>query len=116
MAENKRTLGGEKEHMAGAFLEKKGHRILEYNFRTRMAEADLVTMDGDTLVFVEVKYRRDLSEGHPLEAVHAAKQRRVRLAALYYLEDHNLSPDTTAVRFDVIGILGDEITHVENAF
>ena len=116
MAENKRAVGGRKEKLAGDYLTEKGHEILEYNFRTRMAEADLVTRDGDTLVFVEVKYRRDAAEGHPLEAVTPAKQRKVRMAALYYLEDHDLNPDDTLIRFDVVGILGDEIIHIENAF
>ena len=116
MPGNKREIGSEKERIAGAWLEKKGHRILEYNFRTRMAEADVISLDGDTYVFTEVKYRRTLMQGHPLEAVTAAKQRRIRMAALFYLEDHDLSPDTTPVRFDVIAILGNELTHIENAF
>ena len=116
MRENRRELGGQKERAAGAYLEGKGHVILAYNYRTRMAEADVVSKDGDTYVFTEVKYRADSRQGHPLEAVTPAKQRRVRMAALYYLEDHGLSPDLTPVRFDVIGILGDSLTHVENAF
>ena len=101
MRENRRELGGRKERTAGAYLEEKGHVILAYNYRTRMAEADVVSKDGDTYVFTEVT---------------PAKQHKVRMAALYYLEDRNLSPDLTPVRFDVIGILGDSLTHVENAF
>ena len=116
MPKNKRALGGEKEQLAGAFLEAKGHRILEYNYRTRMAEADVISMDGDTYVFTEVKYRRDAASGHPLEAVNRAKQKKVRMAALYYLEDHDLIPDLTNIRFDVIAILDEELTHIENAF
>ena len=116
MGMNKRSVGGEKERIAGRYLEQKGFRILEFNYRTRMAEIDIVARDGDSFVFVEVKYRKDISDGHPLEAVNARKQRRIRMAALYYLEDHDLSPDLTAVRFDVIGILGDEITHIVSAF
>ena len=116
MPENRRTVGSDKERMAGSWLEAHGHKILQYNFRTRMAEADIVSLDQDTYVFTEVKYRQNAAEGHPLEAVTAAKQKKVRMAALYYLEDHNLSPDTTSIRFDVIGILGNELTHIENAF
>ncbi len=116
MPDNKRELGSEKERMAGAYLEQKGHQILEYNYRTRMAEADVISLDGDTYVFTEVKYRRDGSQGHPLEAVTKGKQRKVRMAALYYLEDHELVPDMTNIRFDVIAVLGEEVTHVENAF
>ncbi len=116
MPKNRRSIGSDKEKAAGVYLEQKGHRILHYNYRTRMAEADLVSLDGETYVFTEVKYRSDASQGHPLEAVTKAKQRRIRMAALFYLEDHDLSPDTTPVRFDVIAILGNELTHIENAF
>ena len=63
MPGNKREIGSEKERIAGAWLEKKGHRILEYNFRTRMAEADVISLDGDTYVFTEVKYRRTPDAG-----------------------------------------------------
>ena len=116
MGMNKRAVGSEKERIAGEYLEREGMLPLEYNYRTRMSEIDIVARDGDSLVFVEVKYRKDLSDGHPLEAVNAEKQRRIRMAAMYYLEDHDLSPDHTALRFDVIGILGDEITYIKNAF
>ncbi len=114
--QNKRQLGGRKEHMAGSFLEEKGYVVLEYNYHTRSAEIDLICKDGSTYVFVEVKYRKDCKEGHPLEAVTAAKQRRIRQAALYFLMERNLSPDLTEIRFDVVGILDDELTHVPGAF
>ena len=113
---NKRTLGGRKEQLAGTFLEEKGYTVLEYNYRTRAAEIDLVCRDGNTFIFVEVKYRKDLSEGHPLEAVTAYKQGRIRRAALYYLMERDLDPEQTELRFDVVGILEDEVIHVENAF
>ena len=114
--QNKRQLGGRKEQMAGSFLEEKGLVVLEYNYRTRMAEIDLICKDGNTYVFVEVKYRRDDTEGHPLEAVTPAKQRKIRQAALYFLMERNLSPDMADIRFDVVAILDDELTHVEGAF
>ncbi len=116
MPENKRAVGGEKERQAGRYLEEQGYVILEYNYRTRMAEADLVCRDGDTYVFVEVKYRKSRAYGHPLEAVNRAKQNRIHMAALYYLEDHGLIPSLTPVRFDVIGILGGEMTLIKDAF
>ena len=72
--------------------------------------------DGNTYVFVEVKYRLSAGSGHPLEAVTYAKQRKVSAAALYYMSIHKLAPDAVSIRFDVIGIEGSEITHLENAF
>jgi len=114
--QSKRTTGGFREKQAGEFLEQKGYAVLEYNYRTRMAEVDLICKDKDTFVFVEVKYRSNADEGHPFEAVTPAKQRKLRLAALLYLEDRGLIPDLTPIRFDVVGILEDELLHLENAF
>ena len=75
------------------YLAEQGLKITDRNFRCRTGEIDLVARDGEYVVFVEVKYRKDCKEGHPLEAVTAAKQRRIRQAALYFLMERNLSPD-----------------------
>ena len=113
---NTREIGTRYEKEAAEFLEKKGYKILEMNFRGRNAEADIIAKDGNTYVFVEVKYRLSAGSGHPLEAVTYAKQRKVSAAALYYMSIHKLAPDAVSIRFDVIGIEGSEITHLENAF
>ena len=113
---NTREVGTKYEGIAAEYLEKKGYVILERNFRGRAAEADIVAKDGDTYVFVEVKYRASTVSGNPLEAVTFAKQKKVSAAALYYMGIHKLVPDATSIRFDVIGITGEEITHIENAF
>ena len=113
---NTRAIGTKYEGIAADYLEKKGYTILERNFRGRAAEADIVAKDGDTYVFVEVKYRASTASGNPLEAVTFAKQKKVSAAALYYMGIHKLVPDATSIRFDVIGIMGEEITHIENAF
>ncbi len=116
LKENKRQLGSSKEEEAAKYLYDKGYAIIKMNFRTRSSEIDIIAKDKDTYVFVEVKYRKDESCGDPLEAVTPAKQRRIRMAALYFLEDMNLIPDYTDIRFDVIGITGNRIDHIENAF
>ena len=54
---NKRLIGSEREEQAAAFLRARGMEILVHSFRCRLGEIDLVARDGDTLVFVEVKYR-----------------------------------------------------------
>lgn len=113
---NKRAVGRDYEAKAADFLRKKGYFIVETNFNTRQAEIDIVARDKSAIVFVEVKYRKNDSEGHPLEAVDLNKQRKICRAALCYMNYNKISPDNTPVRFDVIGILGDKITHVENAF
>ncbi len=110
-----KKIGFAYEKMAAEYLEKKGCRILEQNFYTKVGEIDLIVRDGAYLVFVEVKYRSDQRGGHPLEAVDARKQKRIKRAAYVYLMRHGY-PENTPCRFDVVGILRDEIMHVENAF
>lgn len=56
--ENKRETGTRKEEAGGDFLTRRGVKILERNFRCRQGEIDLIGMDGQYLVFVEVKYRK----------------------------------------------------------
>ncbi len=112
---SRRSLGEGYEQTAAEFLKREGYEILERNFRYRQGEIDLIARDGGYLVFIEVKYRRDLQSGHPLEAVGTYKQRRIARAAVYYCHSHGIS-DSQACRFDVISILGNEIEHVKNAF
>ena len=112
---NFRTEGSRYEHMAGAWLESHGFRILEYNFRCRSGEIDLIARKADTLVFVEVKHRTGRKAGSPLEAVDHRKQRTIcRCADVYRLMKG--IPGDACCRFDVVGIDGEKILHVENAF
>ena len=75
---------------------------------------DIVARDKEYLVFVEVKYRKTAKKGYPLEAVSMQKQKRISKTALYYMAERGLN--YLPVRFDVIGILGDDIEHIQNAF
>jgi putative endonuclease len=113
--ENKRQVGSRYEQVAAAFLEKRGWTVLEKNYRCRRGEIDLICRDGRYLVFVEVKYRKDAHFGLPGEAVDWRKQQKIRKAASYYLYSHKL-PEDTSCRFDVVGILGEQIDVIENAF
>src|SRR5437879_12187458 len=75
------VLGAEGERVASRFLEARGYRILERNYRTRRGEIDLIAEDGRILVFVEVKVRLDDRFGGPAAAISRAKQARIaRLA------------------------------------
>lgn len=112
---NKRAVGTAYERTAGIYLETKGYRILEYNFRNRRGEIDIVARDGSCLVFVEVKYRKDKRAGDPLEAVDPKKQRSICRTAAYYLLIHHFTMDTPC-RFDVVAVEGEEIRLVKNAF
>ncbi len=112
---NKRSTGAAYEDLAADYLRGKGYKIIGRNFHCRKSEIDLITRDGRYIVFVEVKYRKSPSSGVSLEAVDERKAARVRYAASVYLMINHY-PGDMPVRFDVVGIDGDRITHIENAF
>lgn len=114
--ENRRQTGTFYERKAGEYLEKQGYKILEYNYRCRAGEIDIVARDGEYLVFCEVKYRKDNKKGTPLEAVTLQKQRTISRCAMFYIMERGL--DGEACRFDVAGITGngEKIELIRNAF
>lgn len=112
-----RLLGRRGERLAARHLRRRGMRIIVRGYRTPHGEIDLVARDGDVLVFVEVKTRR---QGQPAEAVTPEKQRRLTLAALRFLKQHRLLEVPT--RFDVVAIVWPDdrrppvVEHFMNAF
>ena len=112
---NKHEIGSGYEEMAAAYLIEHGYKIIARNFSDRRGEIDIIARDGEYLVFVEVKYRRDEKQGNPAEAVDLRKQQHIRHAAEYYLYKNRVS-DAMPCRFDVVAILGDRITLIRDAF
>ncbi len=117
--QNNRMIGNQYEKIAGKFLESQGYQILCYNFRCHMGEIDIIAKCEEELVFVEVKYRKNLSMGSPLEAVGVSKQKVISKCARYYMVTHYKYEVSS--RFDVIGITGagenkSNINHIKNAF
>lgn len=112
--QNRRKTGSEYEQKAGAYLEEQGYEILEYNYRCRMGEIDIIARDGEYLVFCEVKYRSDLRSGHPAEAVDRRKQQVISRCALCYLTQRGMTDQ--ACRFDVVSFEGDTVTVYADAF
>ena len=116
--ESMTAAGSAAERAAADFLRGRGYHVLESNFRCRGGEIDLIALDGGTLVFVEVKARRTLARGAPIEAVTALKQARVRKAAQSYLS--YCGRVFARIRFDVISIMRTarttDITHLKAAF
>ncbi|MBU2446475.1 MAG: YraN family protein [Bacteroidetes bacterium] len=116
---NSKSYGRTGEDLAEKLLIKAGFKIIKRNFRFGKGEIDIVAMDGNCLVFVEVKYRRNLDFGEPEYSITKSKIRQLkRIAEAYYyinkIEDQEC-------RFDVITILGDlksnpKINHIKNAF
>lgn len=102
------------EDKAKEYLQSKGYKILAQNFKTKLGEIDIVAKDHNMLVFVEVKTRKSDYFGLPREAVTVTKQRKIRMVATQYLKLHGGL--NQLCRFDVIDILGGEISHIVNCF
>lgn len=115
---NRRKQGTAGEDLAAQYLQKKGMKILERNYRFERGEIDIIAEDGEELVFVEVKARRSNAFGPPEDAVTEEKQKRVYDVADGYLFEHGI--DDRPCRFDVVAIefqIGcSEIRHIRNAF
>lgn len=112
---NTRQMGARFEQLAAEYLRENGYQILERNFRCKLGEIDIIALHQDCLVFVEVKYRTKADCGHPTDAVHRQKQVRISNVASYYLYTHRQYADRNC-RFDVVSIIGQEITLYQNAF
>jgi len=109
-------LGVNGEDLTAKYMtEKMGMVILERNVRYSPGEIDIVAWQDNLYVFVEVKYRKNDSYGQPYAYVSLSKIRKICHAASFYLFRNKLN-EYTPCRFDVISILGNEITHMENAF
>ena len=82
------ALGATGERHARLLLEGRGYRLVTRNWRCAAGELDLVMLDGEELVFVEVKTRRGERAGRAGEAVTPAKARRMLAAAEWFVADH----------------------------
>jgi putative endonuclease len=102
------------EDRVAALLARRGYQLLERNYRCKLGEIDVVAADGDTLVFVEVRTRSRGDRGSALETVRAGKQRRIARVAQHYLSFRR--PGYDKCRFDVVGITGDDVVIVKDAF
>lgn len=107
--------GARAESMAAAYLQARGLRLLQRNYRCRLGEIDLILADGPVLVFAEVRLRRDAGYGGAAASVTAAKRQRILMAARHYLSSKPERP----CRFDVVlldALADDRIEWIRNAF
>ncbi len=106
------------EAIACRYLENKGYRLRQANYKKPTGEIDLILEKDQTIVFVEVKFRKNLDYGYPREAVTRAKQKRILQTALWYIKEKKC--DNYGFRFDVLEIYDDQdkqiINHFEHAF
>uniref|UniRef100_A0A7C9NCU8 UPF0102 protein D1639_06950 n=2 Tax=Bacteria TaxID=2 RepID=A0A7C9NCU8_9BACT len=96
-------VGREGEFVAACFLTRRGYDIIHRNWKCKAGEADIIARDNETLVFVEVKSRRDCDKGMPAEAVTREKRERYERIAASYLAVTDVLD--VRVRFDIVSIL-----------
>jgi len=105
------------EQLAQDHLLDRGLKLLEKNFRSKQGEIDLIMQESDTIVFVEVRLRRDKRYGLGAESVTPLKQKRLINTAMYYLLLH---PQYKTSRFDVVEVNAVcepyDLTWLKNAF
>jgi TIGR00252 family protein len=102
------------ENIAALYLRLHFYKILERNYRVKTGEIDIIAKKDNYIVFVEVKYRKNISKGYPREAVTAFKQNQIKRTAMNYMMSHNIEDND--IRFDVIEIIGKKVEHIKNAF
>lgn len=96
-------LGNDAETLAANYLTAKGLKVKTRNYRSRWGEIDLIMTDGDELIFVEVRYRRNSDFGFAAETIDFRKQQRITRTALCYTQENKLTNEH-AMRFDIISL------------
>jgi len=108
------------ESYAEQYLSKQGLRLIERNFHSRQGEIDLIMLDGETYVFIEVKYRKSKEFGGAIAAVSASKQKKIKHCVTFYLHQSDLNEYNTPCRIDVVALEGNiaqpDVTWLKNAF
>lgn len=112
--ETTKQLGDDSELKALRYLEARGCQLITRQYRSRAGEIDLIVEDNDTIVFVEVRYRKDTSRGTGAETITTAKIRKIIRTAHYFLIKHKQFKHH-ACRFDVIS-MDDSIDWIKRAF
>ena len=111
---NTRVVGRYGEEIATQYLNKLKYKIIDRNFSCHFGERDIVAWDGHSVVFIEVKARKDGKFGMPREAVNWRKQQTIVKCANYWLYKNKQTG--VPARFDVVEIMGDTVNHIIDAF
>lgn len=101
-SQSTRQFGQEQEQQACDYLTVRGLQLIKKNYQCKVGEIDLIMRDKETLVFVEVRYRKQNSYGGGLESVTRDKQRKIIRTAQYYLQTERCEEEPC--RFDVVAI------------
>ncbi len=125
MTETRQRIGRAAEDFVAERLAARGWNLVERNARTRFGELDIVAVDGQALVFVEVKAGREGSAfgpERPVLGVGPKKQQRIRRLATAWMMERRDAPYYGEIRFDAVGITFDragriiDMEHIKNAF
>lgn len=111
------TKGALVEQAAAKLVAQSGMVLKCQNFRCKLGEIDIIAQSGDTLVFVEVRYRKNATYGSGAESVTLQKRKKIIRTAQIYLQKY-LEHQQPPCRFDVIDVSGDpwHFDWIENAF
>ncbi len=108
------------EDIASKYLEEKGYKIKERNYRTFLGEIDIISEYKGNIIFVEVKTRRSDKFGYPEEAINFNKQRKIIKNALCYLAKYNLWEKNYCFDVILVSISNHKdvkrLKHIKNAF
>jgi len=114
------NIGKYGEELACKYLESKGYKIKERNYRTFLGEIDIICEYKKNIVFIEVKTRRSDKFGYPEEAINFIKQRKIIKNALCYLSKYHLWGENCCFDVVLVRISKDKdiksIKHIRNAF
>lgn len=116
--EQNKDVGDLGEEIAREYLEKKGYKILDQNYKNKIGELDIVAKDGSVFVFVEVKTKTSERFGKPEEMVNFWKQKKLLAVSKFYVLENKL--EGKEVRIDVVTVNFDDpdevrVEHFENA-
>ena len=103
-ATSRQVRGESEEQRACEYLQAQGLDLITQNFSCRMGEIDLIMKHKDSLVFVEVRYRKNREFGGAAASITRSKQRKIIRTALLYQQKH---APKSCMRFDVVTIEGD---------
>jgi putative endonuclease len=112
---NSGVLGKKGEERAAAALEAAGMQIIAKNFRSRYGEVDIIAVSGETVVFVEVKTWSALGMEDLQYSLNLKKQHKIIKTAKYFLSE-NRKYNNMGIRFDVVFVKNNSVTHLASAF
>ena len=119
MQQNTYQTGKIAEDLACKYLNQQGLRLLTRNYRTPGGEIDLIMQDGETIVFIEVRSRKNNKTMHVVESINTEKCARIIRASQQYLQRKKHGSDNLC-RFDVVLVIGRledaKVEWIKNAF